>query len=139
MSSEQDLLRKMAADESVPAHLRLCALKELGRCGESAEATPSADGDPEAAMRAVVERHCPESPEMAKVAADPMRDLDFRAVTGRDPDPLYLSWAPYCPENPKRAEREIVAAARRLGVGRGPHEVPEGADELAARRRRRAG
>jgi hypothetical protein len=45
---------------------------------------------------------------------------------------------PYLPADPGRAEREVVAAARRLCIGTGPHELPESADELATRGRRRA-
>jgi hypothetical protein len=72
-------------------------------------------------------------------AASPVR----RANAAAEVVLLLFAWLPYLPASSKaeaeRVEREIVAAARRLGVGRGPHELPESADELARRRRRRAG
>jgi hypothetical protein len=142
MGSEEDLLREMAADEDVPAHLRLGALKELGRRGEPPEGRSATDGDPEAAMEAVIARIAPEPPELAKAPADPTRDLDFQALVGRPMDSIALGWLPNLPAGDKRTaerdEKEVVAAARRLGVGRGPHEIPESGDELAARRRRRS-
>jgi hypothetical protein len=61
MSEEENLLREMAADENVPAHIRLGALKELSRRGESSEAT-APEGSPGAALEAMkdlVEEHCP--------------------------------------------------------------------------------
>jgi hypothetical protein len=78
MSTEEDLLRQMAADESVPAHLRLGALKELGRREASAggERAPDPESDPRAAMEAIVERYCPQPKELESTPADPMRDLD---------------------------------------------------------------
>jgi hypothetical protein len=57
------------------------------------------------------------------VPADPLRDLDFQALVGRPMDELALSWLPYLPAATKaeaeRVDREVMAAARRLGVGRG--------------------
>jgi hypothetical protein len=66
---------------------------------------------------------------------DPMRTLDFQHATGRTADPVAFSWLPYCPTEPAKAERAILAASRRLGVGRGPYELPED-DELSRRRKR---
>jgi hypothetical protein len=130
----------MAEDDDVPSHIRLGALKQLGELRR--RQPPEGDDDPQAKMDAVVERHCPQTPEMAAVAADPMRDLDFEGLVGRPMDATALSWLPCLPASDRRAaervERELVAAARRLGVGTGPRELPETADELAERRRRRA-
>jgi hypothetical protein len=113
----------MAADESVPAHLSLGALKELGRQGASDEPSVAAASDSQSAMEAIVERLAPQPEELRDVPADPIRDLDFQALVGRPMDELALSWLPYLPAATKaeaeRVDREVVAAARRLGVGRG--------------------
>jgi hypothetical protein len=55
-------------------------------------------------------------------------------------DPVALSWLPYLPASDRRSaervEKEVVAAARRLGLATGPFEPPKSAeDELATRRR----
>jgi hypothetical protein len=50
-------------------------------------------------------------------------------------DALAWSCLPTCPADPRRAERAVLAAARRLNLGSGPYEAPEPADELASRRR----
>lgn len=89
-------------------------------------------------MQEVVERWCPQTPEERELQPDPMRTLDFEADTGRTADAVAFSWLPYCPENPAKAERAILAASRRLGVGMGPYELPED-DELARWRKRRSG
>jgi hypothetical protein len=123
--------------------MKVQAAKELPKLRPPAEGPQAADGDPRVAMEAVIARIAPNPPELENVAADPARDLDFEALVRRPMDPLALSWLPYLPASTKaeaeRVEKEVVTAARRLGVGRGPHELPESADELAQRRRRRGG
>jgi hypothetical protein len=37
---------------------------------------------------------------------------------------ILWTWLPYCPEDVARAERTIVEAAQRLGIQRGPFELP---------------
>jgi hypothetical protein len=137
MSAENEelkALQAMANDTDVPVHLRLGALKELGKRRES-NPEISTEPDPLGVMRSVVDRHCPQTPEERDLPPDPMRALDFEAFTGRRADRVAFSWLPYCPENPGAAERAILAAARRLGVGTGPYELPDD-DELSRRRRR---
>jgi hypothetical protein len=87
-------------------------------------------------MQEIVEQWCPQTAEERDLPPDPMRTLDYEAFTGRKPDPVAFSWLPYCPTDAAKAERAILAATRRLGVGTGPYELPEG-DELAQRRRKR--
>jgi hypothetical protein len=132
-------LRAIAADPKTPTHLRLGALNSLQRIKESVEPEPT--GDPEEKMQALVDRLCPQEPELRDAPADPMRHLDVSAVSGGSVeafDPFVWTWLPYCPSDPKAAERAILTAARRLGLGEGPYEVPgDKADELAQRRRRR--
>src|SRR5919106_1309508 len=128
------MLREIAADPKTPTHLRLGALNSLHKLKEAAEPEPV--GEPQERMQAIVDRLCPQETELRDAPQDPMVDLDFQATVGREPDPLFLSWVPSLPERPKEAERQIVTAARRLGVGMGRYEVPEG-DELSRRRRRR--
>jgi hypothetical protein len=134
---ELDALRQMADDPKTPSHLRLGALKELARLRER-ETPVRFEGDPLGAMREVVEKFCPETDYTKGMPADPQRGLDFEAFVGRKADVIFLSWAPYCPSAPERAERAVVAAARRLGVGTGPYEVPERQDELALHRHKKA-
>lgn len=133
-AAELQALREMASDPATPKHLKLGALKELARRREAAE--PELAHDPLGQMRAVVERYCPEIPEMLDAPPDPMRDLDFQAVVGRPANPVLWEWAPYCPADPAQAERSVVSAVRRLKLGQGPYGPPE-SDELARRRRRR--
>jgi hypothetical protein len=144
--SDDDPVRKaledVLADPEARPSTKVQAAKQLAALRGPDHGAAAAEDDPRAAMRAVVERLCPGPPELRDVPADPMRDLDFEALVGRPMDPVALSWLPYLPAPDRKAaervERDVVAAARRLGVGRGPHEIPESADELAKRRRRRA-
>jgi len=140
--AEVQMLREIAADPKTPTHLRLGALNSLQKLKESAEPEPT--GDPEEKMQALVDRLCPQEPELRDAPADPMRHLDVSAVSGgrvEALDPFVWTWLPYCPSDPTAAERAILTAARRLGLGEGPYEVPGGAqdDELSRRRRRRTG
>jgi hypothetical protein len=89
-------------------------------------------------MQGIVERYCPQTSDERDLPPDPQRTLDFQHTTGRTADPVAFSWMPYCPTDAAKAERAILAAARRLGVGSGPYELPAD-DELSRRRRRRTG
>jgi hypothetical protein len=63
-----------------------------------------------------------------------MRDLEAAGLYRRDHqvDPLVWTWLPYWPDNPVRAEREVLRAMRRLGVGPDPLDPPGAPeDELA--------
>jgi hypothetical protein len=115
--AEVQMLREIAADPQTPTHLRLRALNSLQRLKEAAEPEPV--GDPQERMQAIVERFCPQEPELRDAPQDPMVDLDAKAVLKRRPDPLFLSWIPYLPERAAEAERAITSAARRLSVGAG--------------------
>jgi hypothetical protein len=132
---ELEALRKMAEDDKTPSHLRLGAIKELARRREAAEPEPL--GDAQERIQAIVDRYCPQDKELRDTPQDPMVDLDFQAIVGREADPLFLSWVPFLPENSAEVERIITSSARRLGVGYGPYL--NDTDELTARRRKRAG
>jgi hypothetical protein len=125
-------LEAVLADPQARPSTKVNAAKELARL-RGREPEPQ---DPLGAMRAVVERYCPEIPEMVDAPPDPMRDLDFQAMVGRPANPVLWEWAAYCPTEPALAERSIVSAVRRLKVGAGPYGQPDD-DELAQRRRRR--
>jgi hypothetical protein len=118
---ELEALRQMAADPTTPTHLKLGALKELARRREATEPEPV--GDPQERMQAIVDRFCPQEPELRDAPQDPMVDVDAEDALKRKPDPLFLSWIPYLPEKAAEAERTIAIAARRLGVGHGPYLV----------------
>jgi hypothetical protein len=82
--------------------------------------------DAEDAMAMVVEAFCPDYRQVIEDPlqdADPMRDLDG-ALQGADVDPVLWSWLPCCPEDVAEAEREVMAAARRLGLKTGPFALP---------------
>jgi hypothetical protein len=115
---ELETLRAMVIDPSTPAHLRLGALNSLQKLKEAAEPEPV--GEPQERMQAIVDRLCPQERELRDAPADPMRHLDVLAVSGGKVEainPFVWTWLPYCPSNPKAAERAILTAARRLGCG----------------------
>jgi hypothetical protein len=93
-------------------------LNSLQRLKESSEPVPV--GDPQERMQAIVDRFCPQEPELRDAPQDPMVDLDAEYVLRRKPDPLFLSWIPDLPENAAQAERVITSSARRLGWGSAP-------------------
>jgi len=130
---EIDLLREMIRDPKNTPHQRLRALEMLQRL-RPAEHEPV---DPEGAMGGLVERLCPEPLEMRGQPPDPMRDLQAAEECRRPIDPVIWTWLPYCPDDVSSAEREVLRAMRRLGVGAGPLEPLGSAEELAERRRRR--
>ena len=126
----------MAEDESVAAHLRLGALRELGRrryAEKQSEpsAAPSPDGLPPDPL---AERYPDPDPNAPR---DPMADLDWETMVGRPPHRLYLKVLRWVPAHASRdellsAEAEFLRRCRDLGLG-GAHEV----DELSPRRSRR--
>ena len=132
--AEVQMLREIAADPKTPTHLRLGALNSLHKLKEAAEPEPTPD--PLGQMRGVIEKYAPEVQGMEDAPPDPMRDLDFQAIVGRKANPVLWEWCSYCPSEPQRAERAVVAAVRRLGMAQGPYGPPDG-DELAQRRRTR--
>src|SRR5688500_12439092 len=98
-----DTLREMAADESLTPSQRLRAIEELGRRSPPEPPRPKVPADASEAMAALVDRLCPQPPEMAGVPPDPMRDLDAaeqlrRAGNSRPIDPSIWTWLPFCPE-----------------------------------------
>jgi hypothetical protein len=123
---------EVLADPTARPATKVAAGKELARLRER---EPAEVKEPLGVMQAVVEQWCPQTPEERDLEQDPMRTLDFQHATGRTADPVAFSWLPYCPTEPAKAERAILAASRRLGVGRGPYELPED-DELSRRRKR---
>jgi hypothetical protein len=138
----EDELRKMLDDESLPAHLRLGVLKELGKHGEPAS---SDGGDPVEVMKSLVAKFCGEwCLETWGEPGDPMRDLDLAEELRRsgarpfEVSDFAWSWLPVAPLRPREADRAVTAAARRLGLGEGPFEPPGAHDELSKRRRQRA-
>jgi hypothetical protein len=140
-------LRRMADDPDTPAHLKLGALRELGRLvrkkpPEKARRS-SASGLPPDPL---LEAHPSEGDEDGReLPPDPMADLDFAAWVGREPHELYrrvLVAVPFSP--PGRPEprspqaRELLDAEARFlrecrdrGI-----EGAEPVNEIAARRRR---
>jgi hypothetical protein len=135
--TEIELLSAMARDERLTSSQRMRALETLQRL-RPPEPEPT---DALGAMESLVARLCPEPPELRGSPPDPMRDMDAAEQLGwrRDVDPAIWTWLPSCPPNVAQAEREVLQAMRRLGLGPGPLEPPGGAaeDELAAKRRRR--
>jgi hypothetical protein len=131
---ELQTLREMVADPNTPAHLRLGALNSLQKLKEAAAPPPVRE--PLGVMQGIVDQYCPQTADERELPPDPLRTLDFQAFVGRAPDPVAFSWLPYCPTEPQKAERAVVAAARRLGVGMGPYEL-DADDELSRRRKKR--
>jgi hypothetical protein len=134
--AEVQMLREIAADPSTPTHLRLGALNSLQKL-KPAEPEPARD--PLGVMQQIVERYCPQTADERELPPDPMRALDYESFTGEKPDPLAMSWLPYCPTEPQKAARAVAAASRRLGVGQGPYGQPEDDDLSRRRRKRRTG
>jgi hypothetical protein len=141
-------LRDMLKGDLSTTH-RLQILKELRRVTPPDEPEPEPPKDPMTVMTAVVERHCPryEIDEVDDSAPDPHRDLiaasthwpgGYPKAKGQAyvPDPLLWTWLPYTPADVRKAEREVLSAARRLGIERGPYEFEPLDDELARRRKR---
>ena len=148
---EAELLR-MSKDPDVLDHLHLGALKQLAMFKRKSESTGSGPvpDDARSKMHAIVTRlGWPDVPELRDAPADPLRGMDWAAVLGHEPDDLLVTWTPYCfwpgslalgasaadRRKAERIEREIVGAAKRLGVGMGPYDLPGHDDELAKRRR----
>jgi hypothetical protein len=82
-------------------------------------------------MQKIVEEHCTGATATWVEPADVMRDLDIQVQLS----PLAWSWLPFAPLEPKRAEKAVAAASKRLDLDEGLFEPPESPDELAARRR----
>ena len=90
-------LEKVVADPNARPSTKAQTAKELAELRPPVEGPQAADGDPRVAMEAVVARIAPDPPELEKVAADPMRDLEFEALARSLMDPRALSWLPYLP------------------------------------------
>jgi hypothetical protein len=91
----EDDLRAMADDPDTPAHLRLGALRELGRLQRSEPTKVNGheperdDGLPPDPLLADFPLEADEEPFEA--GADPMADLAFAEIVGRMPHPLYAT------------------------------------------------
>jgi hypothetical protein len=134
-----DELRKMSTDPETPAHLRLGALKELGRLerSEARQPQPAADRDDglptDPLLADFPDRPDPDSGRV--LPADPMADLDWQQVTGRMPHRLYAKVLVRVPEAATKrllldAEARFLRECRNLGLD-------TEADEVAERRWRR--
>ncbi len=136
-ATQDELLRRMAEDESVPTHLRLGALKELGRRRQAEApaapaAAPSGEGLP---PNPLLERYPDEDPDGP---LDPMADLDFAEITGRAPHRLYAKVLHSVPPHANRAEllrfeAEFLRACRDAGIPRGARRRRAGPSPVAAR------
>jgi hypothetical protein len=130
-------LEAVLADPKARPSTKVNAAKELARL-RGREPEPV---DPLGVMQSIVEQWCPQTADERGVAPRPMRSLDYETFTGEKPDPLAMSWLPYCPDrrHAQQAARQVVAASRRLGVGQGPYSLPEDDDLSRRRRSRRTG
>jgi hypothetical protein len=128
-------LERLVVDPDARPATKVAALKELAQLRRQAP-----ERKPPDAMAALVERFCPAIEGLEEAPPDPMRDLDA-ACLNANVDPLAWTWLPSCPGSTKgeveRAARDVVSSARRLGLDRGPYELPAGNDELTERRRRK--
>jgi hypothetical protein len=129
-------LERIVADPDARPATKVAAIKELTHLRQRMPEQRA----PAGTMQALVERYCPPIDGLEDAPPDPMRDLDA-ACLGADVDPLAWTWLPSCPGSSKaeveRAARDVVSSARRLGLERGPYELPGSDDELAERRRRK--
>jgi hypothetical protein len=134
----EDDLRAMADDPDTPAHLRLGALRELGRLQRSEPTKVNGhepereDGLPDDPLLAAFPLDAEEEPYAA--GADPMADLDFEQIVGRMPHPLYAKVLFRIPgrvdkDTLVRAEAQFLRECRNRGL-----DTIDPDDDVAMRR-----
>lgn len=137
----------MAQDESVPAHLRLGALKQLavtgrqekqGANGQVSGSRPREDGLPDDPLL----EQFPDAPDEhgRPRPPDPMADLDWELVVGRPPHHLYarvLVCVPFAPGHRDAEQAKVLLDAEARFLRECRNRGIEGADDVSERRVRR--